>query len=141
MFPRKIIDDRAHVLSCRGQTDEGLRSIEVGGGLGSEEKHVTNPPMTQVPRCSSTLVIQSKQSITHLLSRPCGHVCVYVCVCMVYSCCLMAHEDFVVCQLRHLQRAFGRHANTHASRIVRKGIVLLYVVDLGVVKSTGCSEC
>ena len=89
LFPRKIIDDRArttymHMYTLRGAVrplaDEGCEASK-GENRGvekeREEKRTNWNPITRVSRCSSTLVIQSKQSITHLLSRPCT-LCVFL---------------------------------------------------------------
>lgn len=103
-FPEKIIDDRARSRYAAQRSTRGHRVARMWWGMGRVEwgerewwgwversgegewwgKNGTSP-VTRVPRCSSTLVIQSKQSITHLLSRPCT----------VYPRCSMAHEDFV----------------------------------------------
>ena len=142
---REIVSPKNHRRSCARtvvprSNRRGVAKHRSWGRVGEwretryEPPHDTSPAMLVDPRYSI-----ETEHYSFIVSPLRPRVC--VCVCMVYSCCLMAHEDFVVCQLRHLQRAFGRHANTHASRIVRKGIVILYVVDLGVVKSTGCSEC
>lgn len=88
LFPRKIIDDRArttcmHMYTLRAAVrplaDEGCEASK-GENRGIEkekEKRTYWNPITRVSRCSSTLVIQSKQSITHLLSGPCT-LCVFL---------------------------------------------------------------
>ena len=111
---------RTYCTYCRRaavKRDEGLRSIESGRGRRTryEPPHDTSPAMLVDPRYSI-----ETEHYSFIVSPPAGRVCVCVCFC-----CPMAHEDFVVCQLWHLQRAFGRHANTHPSTIVRKGIVML----------------
>lgn len=93
-----------------------------GGRFGEWRERVTNPPMTQVPRCSSTLVIQSKQSITHLLSRPCGRVC--VCVCK-WVCISAARWRTRISSYTSCDTCNALSDDTHTSTIVRKGIVLL----------------
>lgn len=126
----------ARTLSCRGQTDEGVakhrkrEGQEEGGLKGVKRKRVTNSPSPH--DTSPAMLVDPRYSIetehySFIVSPLRPRMCVYVCVCVsmcLYSCCPMAHEDFVVCQLRHLQRAFGRHADTHTSTIVRKGIVM-----------------